>query len=375
MAPPTPLTIPPSPSTVTLSIINTTSHITGIPITTFMHPSIRGHETLNCPAYSFLITHESSKQRRTILFDLGVRKDWENLAPKIGARIKEQGWSVSVEKGVSEILEEGGVGLGGVEAVVWSHYHWDHSGDPSTFPPSTALVVGPGFKDAFVPAYPTKPGCAIHESDYAGRELREIEFDGDLTIGGFKAFDYFGDGSFYLLDSPGHAIGHMCGLARTTSNPPTFIFLGGDCAHHGGEFRPSPTLPLPSVISPSPLPRLHPTVCPGSLFIPIHRLYEPSARATATDVPTSQPFFETSATGAHDVEQCQDSVRKMSAFDGRDDVLVIIAHDAHMLDVVTFFPHGTANAWKAEGWKEKGAWKFLGDFEEAVKEREEVGRG
>ena len=161
----------------------------------------------------------------------------------------------------------------------------------------------------------------------------------------------------------------------TTSNPPTFIFLGGDCAHHGGEFRPSPTLPFPSVISPSPLPRLHPTVCPGSLFIPIHRLYEPSARATATDVPTSQPFFETSATGAHDVEQCQDSVRKMSAFDGRDDVLVIIAHDAHMLDVVTFFPHGTANSWKAEGWKEKGAWKFLGDFEQAVKEREEVGRG
>lgn len=94
--------------------------------------------------------------------------------------------------------------------ILYSHYHWDHSGDPSTFPPSTALVVGPGFKDAFVPAYPTKPGCAIHESDYAGRELREIEFDGDLTIGGFKAFDYFGDGSFYLLDSPGVSCYSCC---------------------------------------------------------------------------------------------------------------------------------------------------------------------
>lgn len=96
-----------------------------------MQPPIRGHSTLNCPAYSFLITHDAddddddngpSKRRpRTILFDLGVRKDWENLAPKIGARIKEQGWSVSVEKGVSEILEDGGVGLGGVEAVVWRY--------------------------------------------------------------------------------------------------------------------------------------------------------------------------------------------------------------------------------------------------------------
>ncbi|KAL8876459.1 MAG: hypothetical protein Q9192_008861, partial [Flavoplaca navasiana] len=82
-----------------------------------------------------------------------------------------------------------------------------------------------------------------------------------------------------------------------------------------------------------------------------------------------------SASGAHDVRKAQDSVNKMSAFDGRDDVLVMIAHDAHVRDVVTCFPNAKANGWKAEGWKEKGAWRFLGDFEEAVGEREEVGRG
>ena len=65
----------------------------------------------------------------------------------------------------------------------------------------------------------------------------------------------------------------------------------------------------------------------------------------------------------------------MSAFDGRDDVLVMIAHDAYMGDVVRCFPDGKANGWKAEGWKEKGTWRFLRDFEEAVGEREEVGRG
>ena len=36
-----------------------------------------------------------------------------------------------------------------------------------------------------------------------GRPTREIEFDNALDIGGFRAFDYFGDGSFYLLDAPG----------------------------------------------------------------------------------------------------------------------------------------------------------------------------
>jgi hypothetical protein len=34
--------------------------------------------------------------------------------------------------------------------------------------------------------------------------VREISFDeSDLEIGGFRALDYFGDGSFYLLDAPG----------------------------------------------------------------------------------------------------------------------------------------------------------------------------
>lgn len=38
----------------------------------------------------------------------------------------------------------------------------------------------------------------------------------------------FGDGSFYLLEAPGHATGHMCGLARTTADPPLFVFMGAD---------------------------------------------------------------------------------------------------------------------------------------------------
>ncbi|KAL8664290.1 MAG: hypothetical protein Q9168_007937, partial [Polycauliona sp. 1 TL-2023] len=194
-------TIPESASTVNISIIDSTARIHGIPTETFMIPKIKGYDVISCPAYSFLIEHQASGQK--LLFDLGVRKDWENLTPKIASAIKEKGWSVAVEKGVVDVLKEGGVDPKSINAIIWSHYHWDHTGDPSTFPHSTDLVVGPGFKDAFVPAYPANQDSAIHESDYANRELREISFDSDLTIGGYKALDYFGDGSFYLLDSPG----------------------------------------------------------------------------------------------------------------------------------------------------------------------------
>lgn len=31
-----------------------------------------------------------------------------------------------------------------------SHAHWDHTGDMSTFPPTTDLVVGRGFKNYFL---------------------------------------------------------------------------------------------------------------------------------------------------------------------------------------------------------------------------------
>ena len=31
-----------------------------------------------------------------------------------------------------------------------------------------------------------------------------------VGIGGFRSYDWFGDANFYLLDTPGHTIGHIC---------------------------------------------------------------------------------------------------------------------------------------------------------------------
>lgn len=112
------LNIPSSTTTVKVSIIDSTSHISNLPSSEFMGPPIKGYDFLDCPAFSFLIEHPSG---RKLLFDHGVRKDWWNLAPKITSRLKDGGWKVEVKKGVSEILEENGVALESIEGIIWRY--------------------------------------------------------------------------------------------------------------------------------------------------------------------------------------------------------------------------------------------------------------
>ncbi|KAI9738398.1 MAG: hypothetical protein M1834_008901 [Cirrosporium novae-zelandiae] len=360
VAPP-PLGIPSSEATVNVRIIDSTARVR-VPKDMFLSPKISGHTHVNCPTFSFLVEHASG---RRILFDLGGKKDWTNLAPVVVKQLTAVNATITIEKNVVEILEENGVKAESIEAIVWSHWHWDHTGDPSTFPPSTNLIVGPGFKDAFYPGAPANPECPILESAYTGRNLIELPLDDfKQKLGRFQALDYFGDGSFYLLSAPGHAIGHLCGLARTTTEPGTYVLMGADTAHHGGQFRPTPYLPLPSSILPNPLDFYSHTPCPGALFERIH-----PKRTTIA------PFYGIAGDGVvHEIKEAREAIEKLEEFDGHtDQVFVIVAHDDTVLDIVDFFPKNL-NAWKENGWAEKVRWRFLKDFKEAVSEQEKEGK-
>lgn len=67
-----------------------------------------------------------------------MRVDWENYAPKV-VRLIQQTTRVHVEKNVAEILdtqqewpEDGPVVRSkDIEAIIWSHPHFDHIGDCS----------------------------------------------------------------------------------------------------------------------------------------------------------------------------------------------------------------------------------------------------
>lgn len=245
----------------------------------------------------------------------------------------------------------------------------DHTGDPSTFPGSTKLIVGPGFKKVFTPGYPADPEGRCLESDFAGRELEEIDFSGsDITIGRFKAFDYFGDGSFYILDAPGHTIGHLNALARTHASPtPAFIHLGGDSIHHAAEIRPSQYIPLPDSISPSPIPHVHASACPGHIFE--HLLRDGSKTEHILEWQDvfkgqSEPEFSL----IYDEPALRDTVRKDEELDANKDIFTFIAHDWSLKGKVDEFPK-TLNEWREKGWKEEHHWAFLGAFEHVLNDK------
>ena len=121
-----------------------------------------------------------------------------------------------------------------------------------------------------------------------GRTVHEVSFDQTTRIGQYPSFDLFGDGSFYILDVPGHAVGHIAGLARTTCD--TFVFMGGDVCHFGGSFRPTPYKPMPSTIPESvPLDKNRFRVpCPCSIFTTSHR-DPPNARTSTFYKVTQDP--------------------------------------------------------------------------------------
>ncbi|KAF7322048.1 Metallo-beta-lactamase superfamily protein [Mycena kentingensis (nom. inval.)] len=346
--------VPDSKSTVRVSRFNAGDLTAAGIVDGIYRPVVPGHERLKGPVYAFLVEHGTRK----LLFDLGTRKDVENFAPAVAGLFASGAFVLDGERDIIDVLGEAGIPLESIESVVWSHAHFDHVGDMSKFPGSTSLVVG-GETD--MSTFPTNPNSTLLESDFAGREVTMIDFGAtELKFNDLRAVDYFGDGSLYLVDAPGHVAGHLVGLARVTPSPnPSFILLGGDSFHHAGQARPRPALqsafPCPAHLLAS-----------ATTHISTAHFFSPGSHDGHFDLPSrAAPLLSISDAGSvvrfsADPVQGAVTLEKIARWDADEDVLVLVGHDASVVseDVLPYYPRAL-NGWKKAGWKQESVWRFL----------------
>ena len=263
--------------------------------------------------------------------------------------------SIDTPQDMSQILADGGLTPFDIDAVILSHAHFDHIGDLGAFPSTTRLIVGPGFQKEFLPGYPADPNSMILHESIKGHNIQEVDFiNATLEIHGLRALDLFEDGSFYLLDTPGHEVGHISALARTTSTTPTggspsFMLLAGDVCHHSGALRPSPQAPLPVSMGNN---------CSSGKFEG-----EYLAKMLRRCGGGVKPFYQPSPGGFNkDAWQMSATIRSVQLFDADPQCFVVLAHDRWLRDVIDLFPQ-SANGWHGLGWADKSRWEFLKDFE------------
>ncbi|KAI7789074.1 hypothetical protein LA080_005178 [Diaporthe eres] len=300
-------------------------------------PSSAAHKYMRLASYSFLI--ESHHRSQKVLFDLAFMKNlFTRMPPALkamltgGTDVVDPVMKIEQLCDVPDTLQAHGQDLSGINNIIWSHAHIDHVGDPSVFPYSTDLVVGPGFKSAYMPGYPVNPDATVLDSAFQGRSVKEVEFGkygSDVTnIGGFRAVDFWRDD--------------------------TWVFMGADCCHSVAQLRPSQFRALPqslpvNMMSPPGSPQSSPCPCAQLL----HLLH--TSGKNDKEIYELAPFLQ------EDAGKAQQTLEKLKAFDGRDDVMVVLAHDASFLDVLDFFPR-SINDWMAKGWDEQARWLFLRDI-------------
>ncbi|KAF2264967.1 hypothetical protein CC78DRAFT_516123 [Lojkania enalia] len=196
------------------------------------------------PTLSFLIQHPSFPKPTNLIFDLGLKRDFSGYRDAQQHHISQRQPTI-VSPDVSKSLQNGGLSPEEIDTVILSHVHWDHVGTPSDFR-NAEFVVGSGTVHLLAhgsgPLYPaeifnpdelpkdrTKELPPVRQEDEAKAYPQQTSHEWKPLAAFPAVVDYFGDGSLYVVDAPGHLFGHVNLLARVA--PRKWVYLGGDCCH------------------------------------------------------------------------------------------------------------------------------------------------
>ncbi|GAA5822230.1 hypothetical protein JCM3770_005858 [Rhodotorula araucariae] len=256
------------------------------------------------PVTVLLLKHEATG--RLALFDLGIKSNWRDDVP-VEQMPEFDVFDVHIEADLVDVLAGKGIQPADVSTVVLSHHHFDHIGDAGQFPASQ-ILVGPDTRHR-IRALDAHAHVAEVSWEAASGPVATFE----------RSFDVWGDGSFVLVDAPGHTSGHLGALIRTGENE--YVLAAADCCHH------------PALLAPQPgeehfrLGRWRKDGEPAD---------EPPRHANYDDYPLAEATLE-----------------RVKAAERRNDILVVLAHNSRLWEKwgkEQMVREGV----ELKGWKEKG---------------------
>lgn len=202
------------------------------------------------PSLSFLITHPSRSKTHpnrstNLLFDLGLKRDFTQYRIAQQHHASQRQPTITSPDAAESLRASGITPESDIDIVILSHVHWDHIGTPSDFP-LAEFIVGSGTLDLLSngagPLYPAElfnydelpfdrtyelPPSNSSDKEKAAKQQTSHKWQ---PLADFPAVvDFFGDGSLYIVDAPGHLTGHVNLLARISKTE--WVYLGGDCCH------------------------------------------------------------------------------------------------------------------------------------------------
>ncbi|KXT11872.1 hypothetical protein AC579_5196 [Pseudocercospora musae] len=190
------------------------------------------------PSLTFLIQRpnhppnfpsKNAAQPFRLMFDLGLRKSQSRYPDKLQKHINGRA-PFKLEPGVAQQLTDRGLSPEDIDLVILSHVHYDHHGDPEDFP-NAQFRIGHGAMDVLKNGL---GGVASHQLFVPDTlpDDRSSELSDPSAWPSLPPFphvlDLFGDGSVYVVDTPGHLPGHVNLLCRTERR---WVMLCGDAFH------------------------------------------------------------------------------------------------------------------------------------------------
>ncbi|KZO99395.1 Metallo-hydrolase/oxidoreductase [Calocera viscosa TUFC12733] len=288
------------------------------------------------PIFAWVVEKTVEGRTEKYLWDLGLVSDFKKFGPEMAAASEVMA-SINIPESAQlpallTNLSPPPATPDTLTGIILSHAHPDHAGTLNEFPASIPVIAGPGTKawmDSTPDAEKPIPPWVWSHPDFIGEvgdEGAKGKGKGWQKVGSFEAaWDFFGDGSLYLMQAPGHCPGHQVALCRVSTSPDTYVLLGGDTCHSRHIYTPFPTPVARSDIA----CWAHPAEGPAGSTKGTHTMHV-------------------------DVAEAYKSIAKLTRMEMEANVMCVLAHEGELTEELGFGIGEMKQGW--EKWKESG-WK------------------